>query len=659
MRTKPFVCLALLLATVIFLTPAIAQSIFGTILGTVTDPSGAVVAGVIVTVTNQGDNSCRPVKTDDHGDYRAENMKAGIYTVTVKAQGFKEAVLTDIRLDARQTVREDFGLTMGQTQEKVTVEANAELVTTESQTISASIGSTEVLNLPANYRGNGSTSVYNLIAFLPGVTGDGGGNISVQGTGINQTEYSIDGISTTNIRGNDAPREVFPSAESISELKVQGSGGGAEYGNPADITTTSKSGTNVFHGSAFEYLQNAALDAKQFSIFTVGKAAKSANTFGGSIGGPLFGKRTFFFGDYEGMRFRTSQLRTATVPNQAMRNGDFSAFLGGQESDCGDTGDQPCFDALGRPIFLGEVYDPDTTRIVSGQSVRDGFGFDPVTGLPISGQANIIPSSRFDPRAAPFLQFYPLPNQGGPDNFASRNWAVTTPNPTLSDQFDIRIDHTLNAKQNLFGRWTYKNIRQVFPSDLILPSETDYTHINQIVLAHNYAITQHLINELRGGISRRLSDGTFPLDGLAFMQQLALNSSQLGPFPQGGFPRVIFEPRGGIDEIVHTRPNHELSQNFQINENLTWTRGKHTMKFGFDIRRLHMTTTWYSGSSSADDYGDFFFNGQYSGSNVGDSCWEFLTTPTSHTRHRAISMATPPIITCTLRIRSGPHRNSQ
>src|SRR6185369_5798611 len=119
MRIKPFVCLALLLATVIFLTPAIAQSIFGTILGTVTDPSGAVMPGVIVTVTNQGENSSRAVKTDDHGDYRAENMKAGIYTVTVKAQGFKEAVLTDIRLDARQTVREDFGLTMGQTQEKV------------------------------------------------------------------------------------------------------------------------------------------------------------------------------------------------------------------------------------------------------------------------------------------------------------------------------------------------------------------------------------------------------------------------------------------------------------------------------------------------------------------------------------------------------------
>ena len=149
-------------------------------------------------------------------------------------------------------------------QEKVTVEAKPELINTETQTISASIASTEVLGLPANYRGAGSTSPYNLLAFLPGVTGDEDGNISVQGTGINQVEYSMDGISTTNIRSSGPQREMFPSAESISEMKVQGSGGGAEYGNPADITTTSKSGTNVFHGSAFEYFQNAALDATRF-----------------------------------------------------------------------------------------------------------------------------------------------------------------------------------------------------------------------------------------------------------------------------------------------------------------------------------------------------------------------------------------------------------
>src|SRR5690349_10013933 len=155
---------------------------------------------------------------------------------------------------------------MGSVEEKVTVEDHAELVNTETPDITSNITSTEVLNLPANYRGAGSTSPYALLAFLPGVTGDKFGQISVQGTGVNQVEYSVDGISTTNIRSSGAQVEMFPSAENIAEMKVQGSGGGAEYGNPADITTTSKSGTSVFHGSAFEYFQNAALDATRFTV---------------------------------------------------------------------------------------------------------------------------------------------------------------------------------------------------------------------------------------------------------------------------------------------------------------------------------------------------------------------------------------------------------
>src|SRR5229473_5707210 len=572
MRIRPFVVALSLAAAVLFLTmPAQTQTVFGTILGTVTDPSGAVLLNVVITVTNQGENISRDVRTDAQGNYQAENMKAGLYTVSAKTTGFKDMVLTDVRLDARQTVRADMKLTMGSMEEKITVEAVPELINTESQTISASIGSTEVLELPANYRGAGTTSPYNLLAFLPGVTGDESGNISVQGTGVNQAEYSVDGISTTNIRSSGPQVEMFPSAESISEIKVQGSGGGAEYGNPADITTTSKSGTNVFHGGVFEYFQNAALDATRFNVPVLPKAAKSANTFGGFLGGPLFGKRTFFFGDYEGMRFRTQTARSETVPTVAMRNGDLS--------------------------------DPTITKV----QLHD------LQGNPFPG--NQIDPSLWDPRATAILQFYPQPIQSG----FVHNHTLNVPNPILSDQFDIRIDQAINTKQSVFGRWTYKNGRTVNPSGLGLPAENDFEHDNQIVLAHSYAITPNLVNELRGGLSRRQNGGTFPIDGPAFMQQLGLNPQQLGPFPPGGFPDFIFEKReNNIDAISHTRPNPERSQNFQINENLTWTKGKHTMKFGFDVRRLHLVTAWYSGSSAADDYGDFFFNGQYTGNNFAD-----------------------------------------
>jgi len=568
--------------------PAIAQSTFGTILGTVTDSSGAVVPNIVVKITNQGENINREVQTDSQGNYQAENIKEGIYTVSVKAEGFREVTVKDIRLATRQVARVDLKLVIGSNTENVTVEANAELINTESQTISASVTSTEVLGLPANYRGAGSTSPYNMLAFLPGVTGDGDGNISVQGTGTNQAEYTMDGINTQSIRFSGPQREMFPSAESISEMKVQGAGGGAEYGGAADITTTSKSGTNAFHGSVFEYFQNAALDATRFTVPQVVKPAKSANTFGGSISGPIFKNHTFFFGDYEGMRYRTQTVRQETVPNQAMRNGDFSAFC--------------------------DHY--DANQICDSSNPDASLKLTDLDGTPFPG--NIIPSDRIDSRAPAILQYYPLPIQGGPDNFALFNHTVNVPNPILSDQFDIRIDHTINPKQNVFGRWTYKNGRTVNPSGLLLPSEEDFEHDNQIVIAYNYAITPNLINELRGGISRGQHGGVFPLDGPAFMQQLGLNPNQLGPFPPGGFPDFVFEPRGGIDAIVHTRPDPQLNNNFQINENLTWTKDKHTMKFGFDARMLHLVTAWYSGSSAADDYGDFFFNGQYTGNNVAD-----------------------------------------
>jgi hypothetical protein len=589
---KPFVAaIGVVTVVLLFATSALTQTIFGTILGTVTDPSGAVMPNVVITVTNQGENISREVRSDAQGNYQAENMKAGLYTLSATVTGFKDTVLTDVRLDARQTVRADMKLTVGSTVEKVTVEANAELINTESEAISTSITSTEVLNLPANYRGAGSTSPYNLLAFLPGVTGDGGGNISVQGTGINQAEYSVDGINTSNIRFAGPQIEMFPSAESISEMKVQGSGGAAEYGSPADITTTSKSGTSVFHGSAFEYFQNAALDATRYTVPQVTKPAKSANTFGGSLGGPIFKQRTFFFGDYEGMRYRSQTALFQTVPNQAMRNGDFSAFC--------------------------DSYDP-VTQLCNSSNPSANLQLHDLDGTPFPG--NIVPSGRIDSRASAILQYYPLPIQGGVNNFAFDNHTLNVPSPILSDQFDIRIDHTLNSKQNVFGRWTYKNGRRVSPSvnDLGLPSESDFEHDNQIVIAHNYLITPNLINELRGGISRRQNGGTFPIDGPAFMQQLGLNPQQLGPFPPGGFPDFVFEPRGGITNIVHTRPNPELSDNFQVNENLTWIKGKHTMKFGFDVRMLHLVTAWYSGSSQADDYGDFFFNGQYTNNNFAD-----------------------------------------
>jgi hypothetical protein len=225
-------------------------------------------------------------------------------------------------------------------------------------------------------------------------------------------EYSLDGISTASIRYNGPQREMFPSAENISEMKVQGVSAGSEYGQVGDITTTSKGGSNVFHGSAFEYFQNAALDATPFGA--VDKPAKSANTFGFSLGGPIFKNHTFFFIDYEGMRYRTQTTLHDKVPTDAMRNGDF------------------------RNLFYSD-----------GLPVRI-FDFDGFTPFP----NDIIPADRINRVAPIILRYFPLPNHfdpsvGGLDVFQDNNYVQNIPNPKLSDQFDIRLDHTFNAKERV------------------------------------------------------------------------------------------------------------------------------------------------------------------------------------------------------------------
>src|SRR5689334_10138311 len=192
--------------------PLGAQSTFGTILGTVTDKSNAVVPGVKITITNQAENVSVEAISDPVGNFEASNLKAGVYSVSAEAAGFKSFRAKDLTLDARQTLRVNVSLEVGQISDQVTVEGSAAVAHTESETISNSFNSQEVLTLPANFRGAGSTSPYKLLSFLPGVQSDNTSNFSLQGALPHQTEVSVDGISTVNVRANGPLRELFPSA---------------------------------------------------------------------------------------------------------------------------------------------------------------------------------------------------------------------------------------------------------------------------------------------------------------------------------------------------------------------------------------------------------------------------------------------------------------
>ena len=309
-----------------------AQSTMGSILGTVQDASGAVIPGATVTVRSLDQDLSRKTTTGDAGDFLVENLKAGHYSIAVEHDGFSKAVVTDAQLDARQALRIPVTLSVAVQATEVVVTAATNQINTEDATLSDSKNNREITQLPLNNRAT-TTSPLGSLQVSSNVQQDSSGNIALGGASSSMVNYSVDGISTSNVRQNGALADAYPSQEGIAAVKVTSFNNSAEFSQVGDVTFTTKGGTNNFHGSLFEYLQNDALDANPYGFS--GKAPKHFNTFGGSLGGPVFiphllnrRDKTFFFVDYEGNRRSTAVAEQFLVPTQAERNGDLTA-LGG------------------------------------------------------------------------------------------------------------------------------------------------------------------------------------------------------------------------------------------------------------------------------------------------------------------------------------------
>jgi len=554
------------IAVLCLLIPAAiyGQSTFGTILGTVTDETGAVIPGAKIVITSQGESTTRELVTDAQGNYEALNLKAGVYNVSAENAGFKIFRATNLQLNARQVLRVNAALQVGQISDSVSVTANASVVTTDTGSISTSFGSKEVLELPANFRGAGNTTPYTLLSYQAGVQSDNGFGFSIQGALPGQTEFSLDGISTKSTAGSSPLSDVFPSAEGISEMKVQGVGNNAEFGQVGDVTTTSRAGTNQFHGSLFEYMQNRAFDANAFGATS--KPAKVANDFGGSVGGPIFRNRTFFFATFENMRYATGTSLQGTVPTEAMRAGNFSK---------------------------------EVTTLT-----------DPFTGKPFTN--NQIPSSMLNPTTLQAVSYYPLPNYGATDVMKSGNYRANAPAPINSWQYDARVDETLTQKQSLFGRFSYKNSDRTIPLLFKLPESTSYNNSRSLVVSHNYAITSTMLNEARFGFSLSNGATTYGFNGPAITKTYGLLN--LPPLTFNGL--TAFNFGGATSNFGYGKAGFTFSHSYQWSDNFTWSKGRHTMKFGMDLRRLRAQTALsFTGS---DNYANFDFDGRYSGSDVAD-----------------------------------------
>src|SRR5262245_11588393 len=395
-------------------TTALAQLQAGRILGTVYDPQHAGIPGATVTVTNLATNIARAVVTDSQGNYVVTPLDPGTYRVTAEISGFQKTVRDGLVLTVGQAARVELALDLSTLSTEVQVTAESPLLNTESATLSQVITNEQIVDLPLNGRGfHELARLTSGVALLP-PTGNTqsvrpevvNGNV-IGGVSGAQTRFLLDGVDITE--EHQGGTWIQTSVDALQEFSVQQNAYSAEFhGAGATFNVTTKSGGNVFHGSLFEFVRNDAFDARNF--FATRKEKLERNQFGGTVGGPVFRNKTFFFASYEGQRKEQGNVNVSIVPTAAQRRGDFSG--------------------------LAPIFDPLTTATTGGVTARTQF------------VNNIIPQDRLSAQAQFFNQYIPLPNSANGTYVASPITAFD------ADQVTLRLDQEINPRHKLFGRFS-------------------------------------------------------------------------------------------------------------------------------------------------------------------------------------------------------------
>jgi hypothetical protein len=594
--TLTVVCLA-------FFSYAHAQSTFGSIVGVVKDPSGLVVPGAQIKLTSVDDRSSREAVSDADGLFQFMNVKPGHYEISVQAAGFASFRMESVQLEARQAFRADIPLKVASATQVVEVSDTAAAINTENAVLGDSIGNQQITDLPMNSRAVSSSPLASL-AVSPSVVTDSQGNISVGGATAAQTGFSVDGISTANVRANGALHDAYPSSEGISETKVTAFNNNAEFAQIGDVTFTTKSGTDTWHGSAYEYFQNGFLDSTIYGFTS--KAPKNFNTFGGSLGGPVIipglwngkNKNTFFFADYEGNRKTTSAPMLLLVPTQAERQGNLTDLV----------------NISGSP---GVLTDPFTGKPYPNNTIPGG------PGNPCGNSMDCI-----NPVATTLLNgYYPMPNANLGVVNPAYNYQTLMPIPSSSNGWDVRIDQSLSSKQQIYMRYSWKdvNISQsdndtvISPANAFLPNDQAHEQNRSLTISYNNVLSPTLVNEFRFGLTHFTENETFPIQGASAIKQLGLilnNGINLSAHPTGeAFPTFSFSD-GTISNIGQGRVGTTISSNVQFTDNLTRVVHQHSLRFGVDARRQFYSAPMFYAPS--DDYGAFAFNGSITDYSFGD-----------------------------------------
>ena len=562
---------------------AFAQSTYGTIYGTISDPSSGVIRDAVVEAKNPGTGAARSMKTGADGLYRFVNLDPGTYTISVAASGFAGAQRKDVVLPAREEIAVNIQMQVaGAT---TALEVNAGIQVSDQLTLSDSKTGDMLNSVPLNFRATNNPSPIIVAALAPGANVDSGGNITISGQLPTATSFSLDGISTQLPRFGGPSRDLFPSVEGIAEFRVNTASNSAEYSQPTDLTVISKGGSNDFHGGAYWYFQRQDFNSKDQIAGNI--PTGDANTFGALLGGPILiphvynGKnKTFFFFDYEGVRLNQNGLIQTFTPPSQWRSGDFSG---------------------------------------TGVTI-----IDPTMQQPFAN--NMVPNTRISPVSAKALPlFFPTPTSSAAV-LSSPNFVQPFPGTYNNDGFDGRLDQVIAANHHVWGRVTQKTITNSGNSAALgalgLTGAQSYNPLmgafsstvdaTNLATSYNWIIKSNLINEFRFGFSRVDPAQTYP--------QAAQGDSIVSSLGIGGLPGSPKNGLGGnpvfyIGDFLGGATNQfghpRIDKNFtwELGDNVSWVKGAHNLKFGFTFRRRSYVDqiTFLSG----DEYGDYFFTGDF------------------------------------------------
>lgn len=555
------VMFAALALTLSIWTPVFGQT-SGDITGEVHDASGAVVPGAAVSVQDEGTGAHRSATSNGAGVYSFPSLLPGSYTVKVEKAGFRPITRKEVLLQVQQTIRIDFAMELGNVNQAVEVEGGAPQLDTENATVGTVIENKRVVELPLNGR-----NFLQLLALSPNVNfgfannGDIAGRlggdraaqtISIAGQRISFNNYTLDGINDTDVTFNTYI--MLPSIDSLLEFKVQTGIYPAEFGRElSQVNVSTKPGTNRYHGALFEFLRNSVLDARPYSFTSIHPPQTPFrwNQYGFTLGGPVVipkiyngHNRLFFMSNYEGFKQRQQAQAVFSSPPANLRAGDLSS--------------------ISKPI-----YDPASRTMVNGQIVATAF------------PGNMIPANRISPISQKVLEFLPLPNVN--TTSLANNLLLGQSVPVNKDQFTQRIDFVESGSSTWFGRYSWTNEDQTIPV-LYLNGSTIATDAKQAMISNTRVFSPTIVNEFRFGFNHIFN--TLGPE-LAFQRNVLgeLNIPGLpGPQPAAWSPPGIaitgFSQSGGS-----SGPWTIYDAVFQGIDNLSMVRGKHSMRFGTEIRR--------------------------------------------------------------------------